>query len=280
MMKKLYIILTISLFYLLVGCETDKVLYHGPSYLLFDAEKNSYSLKENDKATINIVLGLTVPLRQNLTINISMLEDSTTTAVENYDFEIIDKTVTIPAGQYSTIVRVKAFIENLTEDAVFLKLQYSGVPENLISNAYGNILSLRLAKQLDLTMEWLVGKWMMTDYDYTTNAVADEYEVIISEISADTIAIYNIWDGEHTVKATIDTDNAQISILEDQLIYIHPDPSYGEVYILRYNGGVSIAAITGNCSLNGIELVGWCAYTYLGGGTFGRYGGSILTKVE
>ncbi|MCC8174582.1 MAG: hypothetical protein LIO65_09570 [Odoribacter sp.] len=270
-MKKVYI-LTVLLVCLLVVCKNDRILYEGGTYLLFGLNQTSYVLKEDD-SIIEIPIVLTRSLSEPLVVTISAVTDSTTTAVEGYDFEIVDKTVTIPAGQLTTNVKVRALYENLIPEPVTLKLQYSGVPENLVWDLYGNTQTLSLSAYFDVDIDWMLGTWTATDYAQDDDSQdGDSYTVTISQASGDTLNITNIWGLGGTITAVADADNNQIIIPGDQVLGTYGP--YGNVYMDWCVSGTGYSRtrdITAICEFTGITIQTWGAFVhdYQVGGYFG-----------
>lgn len=132
-------------------------------------------------------------------------------------------------------------------------------------------------------INWLVGTWTWTDYDYSDGTTTDDdtYPVEITKTDANEIDIYNVWAGSKTIKATVDAEKRQVVIDADQTIYVHPSSSYGNITMDYFDGAtMKDKPIIAQYTENGLEIAGWTAYTWSGGGYFGRYKSTAVKKAE
>ena len=282
-MKK--IILLISSFLLVFslttctkeGMEFDTNGGKGLSFVHFVGSKQTIAAKSS-AYTSTITVSSTEKTGAARTYN--LVVDPSSTAKEGTHFTLSSKTVTIPAGAFSGSVTVTANLKNLTPETVTAKISIDS--NDAID--YAKTMTVDMYLFFEVTIDWLVGKWTWTDY--YMGEVDEMYDVEIKKIDDKTIGIYNIWDGEMTIEATVDFTNAKIAIKPSQPFYDYWEDgdSYGYVYMDAATGSSASSysrtePIIGTCSYAGsISVAGWVPYLHDTGYTFGVVLTSILTK--
>lgn len=280
-MKKLYFLTIVFITLVLTSCKNDPVLYDGPTFLEFTNSSAKLVVRDADSGTLDVEVGISNKAKEDMTINI-VVDGDKTTAVEGRDFEFVSKVVTIPAGKNVGTFKIKGNYDNLTPEGVKLVVKMD-VDKTLLQESIGNEMTINLSRFFEVTMDWICGDWIWTDYDLETGQTTedDTYPVRITKVSDDKIEIYNIWAGGKTVTATVDLENSQISIAPDQVIYV--DSSYGNTYMDWFSGAAfsRTLPISGECTYRGIEIDNWGAFVndYNVGSYFGAYT-SFLTKQE
>ncbi|MCM1030259.1 MAG: hypothetical protein NC410_02280 [Oscillibacter sp.] len=278
-MKKIYVLFIALSALLLTGCENDPIIYNGPDFVSFSEKTISKVVRSEADGMVTIEVGCANKSNEARTFTVSV-DAANTTAVEGTDFDFVSKSVTIPAGEYAGKIQIKGNYDNLTPEGVTLTLNLD-VDASMIQEGTTHSVKITMSRFFEVNMEWLCGVWDWTDYDLSSGEEDDSYQVEITEVDENTVSIYNIWGGGRSVTATVDWENGVISILPDQVIYVHS--SYGNVYMDWTNGASfsRTAPISASCTFRGIETIGWGAFAndYSVGAAFGFYFSS-LTKAE
>lgn len=112
-MKKLLIgcMAAIAALIALSGCDQDKVLYNGSSYLMFSDTLYTYAVQETNEI-FNVPVSATVPANYDRTFGVEVI-DKESNAVEGKHYKILSNTVTIKAGEMSTDVKVQGLYKNI-----------------------------------------------------------------------------------------------------------------------------------------------------------------------
>jgi hypothetical protein len=136
--------------------------------------------------------------------------------------------------------------------------------------------TINVKEKLKLTMEWLVGTWVGKDfYAVDGEQEGDAYPVTITQTGDNAIAIVGVWGGAETLTATVNIEDATISIAPHQVVYADgSDVLYIEK---RLSTGFSTTEPTiGVCTLDGIISIDWSAVW--DGEEYGRYTTTLTGK--
>ena len=98
-MKKLLIgcMAAIAALIALSGCDQDKVLYNGSSYLMFSDTLYTYAVQETNEI-FNVPVSATKSVDYDRTLAVEVI-DKESNAVEGKHYRILSNTVTIKAGE-------------------------------------------------------------------------------------------------------------------------------------------------------------------------------------
>ena len=112
-MKKLLIgcMAAIAALIALSGCDQDKVLYNGSSYLMFSDTLYTYAVQETNEI-FNVPVSATKSVDYDRTLAVEVI-DKESNAVEGKHYRILSNTVTIKAGEMSTNVEVEGIYKNI-----------------------------------------------------------------------------------------------------------------------------------------------------------------------
>lgn len=278
-MKKLYILLIFLLSIGLWGCDDHEAgVYKGGDFVTFLNKTENKVIRENEDGITEIKIGVAKKSNTDRTFSVTV-DAANTTAVEGQDYDFINKNVTIPAGEFVGVIKIKGYYDNLTPEGVKLTLKLNADEALIQAGTTITTTTVNLSRFFEITMDWLEGVWVWTDYDYSTGETTDDdtYLVEITKVSDNKITIYNVWAGGKTINATVDLEEGQIIIDPDQVIYVHS--SYGDITMDYFDGQtVKDKDIIGQCTFRGISIAGWTAYTWSGGGYFGRYKSNIVKQ--
>ncbi|WP_419027123.1 DUF4843 domain-containing protein [Culturomica massiliensis] len=278
-MKKLYILLIFLLSIGLWGCDDHEAgVYKGNDFVTFLNKTENKIIRENEDGITEIKIGVAKKSNTDRTFSVTV-DAANTTAVEGQDYDFINKNVTIPAGEFVGVIKIKGYYDNLTPEGVKLTLKLNADEALIQAGTTITTTTVNLSRFFEITMDWLEGVWVWTDYDYSTGETTDDdtYLVEITKVSDNKITIYNVWAGGKTINATVDLEEGQIIIDPDQVIYVHS--SYGDITMDYFDGQtVKDKDIIGQCTFRGISIAGWTAYTWSGGSYFGRYKSNIVKQ--
>ena len=112
-MKKLLLgcIAVVAALIALSGCDQDKVVYNGASYLMFSDTLYTYAVQETNEI-FNVPISATVAADHDRTFAVEVI-DRESNAVEGKHYKILSNTVTIKAGERSTNLEVQGIYDNL-----------------------------------------------------------------------------------------------------------------------------------------------------------------------
>ena len=252
-MKKIILLISSIIFaFSMTTCESEKMDFDtnggkGLSFVHFVGTTQTIAAKAN-AYTATITVSSTE--KSNAARTYNLVIDPASTAKEGIHYTLSSKTVTIPAGQFGASVTLTADLKNLTPQTVTAKFSIDS--DEAID--YGKTMTVNMYLFFEVTIDWLVGTWLWTDYE--DGEIDDQYPVEIEKIDDKTISITNIWDGEETVEATVEFNNARISIKPNQQIWTYQGIP---VHMLSYSSVASKTdPIYGNCSYTGsISIEKW-----------------------
>ena len=272
-MKKYISIISILILFVTLSCTKEGMDFDtnggkGKLFVHFVGLTQEIVTRSDQANTLEIIVSANSLSDAARTYNLNI--ESSSTAVEGEHYVLSSKTVTIPAGQYAGKVTLTANNDNLTPEEVFINLSIDS--EDVID--YGSKQTIYLSCFFEVTIDWLLGDWTVTDYE----AGEDEgsYPVTITKIDDNTVAIYNFWDWKGTIKATIDAENSTIIIEPDALIYNHP--TYGATKLCPVIGGSmsTTEGLIGDCKFAGITLRRYAVY--VSAGYFTSNGTSVFSR--
>lgn len=226
-MKKTYILLISLLALAFSGCEDHEAdVYKGQAFVQFKSPNIPFPVMESGEQILGVEIGVSQKSNVDQTFNVSV--DPTSTAVAGVDYELIDRTVTIPAGKFTASIGVKGFYENATTSGKLLKLKLDA-DAALINPSYGNTATVNLYQFCAFNIDELVGMYLCVPgfpYDATT-----KYEVEFVKTSATTGHFVELYDTGFNVAVEFfvsDPTNFYIKIAP-QAAWM--DQNYGEIYV-------------------------------------------------
>jgi hypothetical protein len=222
-MKKIYILFIALSAFFLMGCENDPIHYSGPDFVSFNEGAINKVVKENEDGILEITLGVSKTSNADRTFSV-VVDAANTTAVEGQDYEFVNKTVTIPAGKYTGVIKVKGNYDNLTPEAVKLTLNLVA-DQSMLQEGTTTSVVVNLSRFFEITMDWLEGNWLAQDTKNGAND-GDPYDMTIEQINGDTIAIGGLFGVPSLIKGIVDYDNAQIQIPMQQYMFSQGGADY------------------------------------------------------
>lgn len=203
-MKKLLIgcMAAIAALIALSGCDQDKVLYNGSSYLMFSDTLYTYAVQETNEI-FKVPVSATKSVDYDRTFAVEVI-DRESNAVEGKHYKILSNTVTIKAGEMSTNVEVQGIYKNIgITDSLGFVLQLV-IPETEQWSMYGSETKVVMQKVCPFDIKNFTGFCKVTSTylssDYYPKKV--DLRLITSDIvegKENTIAIHGLYfDGYDT----------------------------------------------------------------------------------
>lgn len=93
------------------SCEQQYITYDGPEYIMF-AEPEQYHLVQQDQEYFGIKVAATTASDKPRTFGVEVV-DSGSNAIEGVHYRLLSNTVTIPAGELASEVKVKGMYDNI-----------------------------------------------------------------------------------------------------------------------------------------------------------------------
>lgn len=268
-MKKIYILWISLLALYLGGCEDHEAgIYKGDEFIQFTKTAIPFPVMSDGEQIAEIAVGVSKAPAKDQTFNI-VVDEEKTTAVAGTHYELVDHSVTIPAGKYTGTFKVKGLYENATPNGVFLALKLDAAPE-LINADYGNTAIVQLYQYCEFSIDEMAGTYLCIPgfpYDEAT-----QYEVELvkkDEKTGTLIELYDTGMNVDIVFNTNDPSNFYVTVA-NQPAWLHAN--YGDIYVQtnKYLSPFSMCKKT--ITLN---LEHWVP----GVGTFGEYT-SYLEKID
>ena len=114
MKKKTLFIIIITL--LVASCdETEPIIFNGDKTLIyFENSSGNVDVVINDTGSLDVVVSTTTLKETDINVNIELVEEQTTAAAENFEFE---SSATIPAGEYTGSFTITGIDNSVTSDS-------------------------------------------------------------------------------------------------------------------------------------------------------------------
>lgn len=184
------------------GCDQDKVMYNGASYLMFSDTLYTYAVQETNEI-FNVPVSATKSVDYDRTLAVEVI-DRKSNAVEGRHYKILSNTVTIKAGEMSTNVEVQGIYKNIgITDSLGFALRLV-VPETEQWDLYKNETKVVMQKVAPFDIENFTGfckvtsSYLSSDY-YPKNV---ELRLVTSDIvkgKENTVVIHGLYfDGYDT----------------------------------------------------------------------------------
>ena len=233
--KRLFVALGALLLTSLVGCEPERPTYDGPNYIMFSAERHDLGILDSEEwFEIPITATRTADHDRNVGVEIIPARSN---AIYGMHYTIESTTVTIPAGELTTMLRIKGYPEAIN---VSDKL---GITLNLVLNEediwdeYGTETEVYLHKCCPLDINAFTGYAVLTS-TWTMQYMNVESLLVkthLDETMPNTIVVESMYYDGYDIRITFKNDNRLeplIEMLEPQVA-----GSTGEAFGTIYGNG-------------------------------------------
>lgn len=212
--KNLYVALFVLLLTSIVGCEPERTTYDGPNYIMFSAERHDLGIIDSDEwLEIPITATRTADYDRNVGVEIIAARSS---AIEGVHFTIESTTVTIPAGELTTALRIKGNPDAISvSDNLGITLNLAIEEEN-VWEEYGTETEVYLHKCCPLDMNAFTG------YAVLTSTWAMQYMNVesllvkthLDETTPNTIVVESMFYEGYDIRITFKNDNRLEPLIE------------------------------------------------------------------
>ncbi len=209
-MKNIGIIMVISAFTLiaLTGCEQEKAIYNGPSYLMFSDTLYSLPVTEtNDVFNVEVVATRSADYDRTFAVEVVTNRSN---AIEGKHYRILSHTATIKAGEMVANVPMQGVYENIeVDDSLGFTLRLI-IPEEEQWDMYGTRANVVLYKSCPFDIHNFTGWCRVTSTYYMQYLSNVSTRLIKSELAGEeenTILLRDYYYEGYDVKIKLDTED-------------------------------------------------------------------------
>lgn len=198
----------------LVGCESERTQYDGPSYITFSAERHDLGVMDSEEwFEIPITATHTVDHDRNVGVEIIAARSS---AVYGMHYTIESTTVTIPAGKLNGMLRIKGYPEAISVSEMLGITLNLVIEEDEISEEHGTETEIYLHKCCPLDMNAFTGYAVLTS-TWTMefmNAESTLVKTHLDETTPNTIVVESMYYEGYDIRLTLNADNRLEPLVE------------------------------------------------------------------
>lgn len=238
----------ISIALCLFSCKSESTTYQGPNYIIFAAKEHTFGVLDNEEVfEVPISATRTADYDRNIGVEVVVAESS---AIEGLHFSIESNTVTIPAGELTTSLRLRGIADNIAIEAqpkIVLSLILN---DEDIWDVYGTRSEVTLQRccpfiiedfegKAKITSTWLM-QYMNTDSLIVTTEVDKESNVV---------TIKDMFYEGYDIKVSLDNSNR-----------LEPRATLKPTEQVLGSTGEAFGTIYGNGKLMMMEPMGYTSY--------------------
>lgn len=245
-MKKLNILFALAMAIIGLSCDDNKIdLYNGPSQIHFVEQGGSMIINDTDPV-YTIQVGVSKSVETDRTFEV-IIDAENSTAEEGVGFELLSKSITIPAGSVLGEIEVKGLFDGAQPEGDLLRLQLKGNTASDVASFYSSF-DLLLYKFCDFHRDAFIGTYQVYEHSFFGEF---EYEV---EITAGddpySVIVDGFWEvSGSAVQLTFDRTETTCSI-PSQFFFDEPQIGYENVWIRSLSKGQYNACLG---SIEGLE---------------------------
>lgn len=233
---------------MLLGCKAERAIYQGPDHILFAEAEHTFGVIDNEEwFEVEISAMRTANYDRNVGVEVITAESS---ATENRHFTIESNTVTIPAGELTTAVRIRGIADNIgisEQPKIILELVLN---EEEAWDVYGTRTEVTLQRccpfdinnfegYAKITSTWLM-QYMNTDSLIVTTEVDKDSNVV---------TIKDMFYEGYDIKISLDNSNR-----------LEPRATLKPTEQVLGSTGEAFGTIYGNGKLMMMEPMGYTSY--------------------
>lgn len=191
------VVFALSLF---AACNNEDKIYDGPSYVLF-ADTLSICPVVQSGEPFSVDIAATRIADRDRTFGVEII-DAGSNAVDGYHYRLESSTVTIPAGQQATSVKIQGVYDHIeADDSLGFRLRLVA-PKETDWELYGIETKVRLQKVCPFVLENFTGYARVESYFQVMYKPNDKERIITTSIAPDkpnTITLHGfLYDGYDT----------------------------------------------------------------------------------
>ena len=198
----------------LVGCESERTQYDGPSYITFSAERHDLGVMDGEEwFEIPITATHTIDHDRNVGVEIIAARSS---AVYGMHYTIESTTVTIPAGKLNGMLRIKGYPEAISVSEMLGITLNLVIEEDEVSEEHGTETQIYLHKCCPLDMNAFTGYAVLTS-TWTMefmNAESTLVKTHLDETTPNTIVVKDMYYEGYDIRLVLNNDNRLEPLVE------------------------------------------------------------------
>lgn len=198
----------------LVGCESERTQYDGPSYITFSAERHDLGVMDGEEwFEIPITATHAVDDDRNIGVEIIAARSS---AVYGMHYTIESTTVTIPAGKLNGMLRIKGYPEAISVSEMLGITLNLVIEEDEVSEEHGTETEIYLHKCCPLDMNTFTGYAVLTS-TWTMEFMNAESVLVkthLDETTPNTIVVESMYYEGYDIRLVLNADNRLEPLVE------------------------------------------------------------------
>lgn len=245
-MKKL-LIRCIAVFTALValsGCNQDKVVYSGPSYLMFSDTLYNYVVQETNEI-FKVPVSATVAADHDRTFAVEVI-DRESNAIEGKHYRLLSNNVTIKAGERSANLEVQGFYDNMEiNDSIGFSLRLV-IPDSEQWDIYGTGTKVVMQKIRPFDIHEFTGYCVVTSTYFSSYMNNVSMRLVTSDIvegKENTVVIHDLYYDGYDIEISFDRKEIAEPLLEmEEQVCASTGTAFGTVYgdgklLMNQSGG-------------------------------------------
>ncbi|MBR5133826.1 MAG: DUF4984 domain-containing protein [Alistipes sp.] len=243
-LKRLFTLLSLLPLALLSGCESERVTYDGPNYIMFSAQRHDLGVMDSEEwFEIPISATRTEDYDRNVGVELIAARSS---AIHGLHYTLEATTVTIPAGKLTAMLRIKGYPEAISvADDLSITLNLV-IDDREVFEEYGTETEIHLYKCCPLDMNAFTGYAVLTStwcMQYM-NVESRLVKTHLDEKMENTIVIESMYYDGYDIRITFKNDNRLEPLLEMAEPQVAGDT--GEAFGTIYGNGELMMMQTAN----------------------------------
>lgn len=233
-MKKLLIgcMAAVAALIALSGCDQDKVLYNGASYLMFSDTLYTYAVQETNEI-FNVPVSATKSVDYDRTLAVEVV-DRKSNAVEGKHYKILSNTVTIKAGEMSANVEVQGVYKNIgITDSIGFALRLV-IPETEQWNMYGTETKVVLQKVCPFDIKNFTGYCVVTSTYFASYLNNVDKRLVTSDLvegKENTVVIHGLYYDGYDMEISFNRDEILEPLVEmEEQVCATTGEAFGTIY--------------------------------------------------
>ena len=198
----------------LVGCESERTQYDGPSYITFSAERHDLGVMDGEEwFEIPITATQTTDHDRNVGVEIIAARSS---AVYGMHYTIESTTVTIPAGKLNGMLRIKGYPEAIGVSEMLGITLNLVIEEDEVSEEHGTETEIYLHKCCPLDMNAFTGYAVLTS-TWTMEFMNAESVLVkthLDETTPNSIVVEDMYYEGYDIRLVLNNDNRLEPLVE------------------------------------------------------------------
>ena len=198
----------------LVGCESERTQYDGPSYITFSAERHDLGVMDGEE-WLDIPITTTHAVEHDRNVGVEIIA-ARSSAVYGMHYTIESTTVTIPAGKLNGMLRIKGYPEAISVSEMLGITLNLVIEEDEVSEEHGTETEIYLHKCCPLDMNAFTGYAVLTS-TWTMEFMNAESVLVkthLDETTPNTIVVESMYYEGYDIRLTLNADNRLEPLVE------------------------------------------------------------------